>query len=48
VHTPVNTRPLHERFLTGLPWNREIMAIWESLPLSTSVAVLRSLHGYPG
>ncbi|NNJ12732.1 AAA family ATPase [Chloroflexales bacterium ZM16-3] len=39
---------IRERFLSDLPWNREIMEIWESLPLSSSVTVLRSLHGYPG
>jgi predicted ATPase/DNA-binding SARP family transcriptional activator len=37
-----------EQFLTRLPWNREIMTVWDRLPLSTSVTVLRSLHGYPG
>jgi tetratricopeptide (TPR) repeat protein len=37
-----------ERFLTRLPWNREIMTVWDRLPLSTSVTILRSLHGYPG
>ncbi|HEX5691378.1 MAG TPA: tetratricopeptide repeat protein, partial [Roseiflexaceae bacterium] len=37
-----------ERFLNRLPWNREIMSVWDNLPLSTSVTVLRSLHGYPG
>lgn len=44
----VNHDRICERFLTRLPWNREIMAVWDRLPLSTSVTVLRSLHGYPG
>jgi len=39
---------IQERFLTRLPWNREIMAVWERLPLASSVTVLRSLHSYPG
>jgi hypothetical protein len=39
---------IYERFLTRLPWNREIMTVWDRLPLSTSVTILRSLHGYPG
>jgi tetratricopeptide (TPR) repeat protein len=39
---------IRECFLTRLPWNREIMSVWDSLPISNSVTVLRSLHGYPG
>jgi DNA-binding SARP family transcriptional activator len=39
---------LCERFLTSLPWNREILSVWDRLPLATSVTVLRSLHSYPG
>jgi predicted ATPase/DNA-binding SARP family transcriptional activator len=46
--TKTDDAPIRERFLTRLPWNREIMEIWESLPLATSVTVLRTLHGYPG
>lgn len=47
LYAPAGDAPV-ERFLSRLPWNREIMADWESLPLSSSVTVLRSLHSYPG
>jgi tetratricopeptide (TPR) repeat protein len=45
---PVDHELIRERFLNRLPWNREIMSVWDSLPLANSVTVLRSLHGYPG
>jgi predicted ATPase/DNA-binding SARP family transcriptional activator len=49
VYPPMADHGLvRERFLSNLPWNREIMTVWDRLPLATSVTVLRSLHSYPG
>jgi predicted ATPase/DNA-binding SARP family transcriptional activator len=47
---PITTDPdlVKAQFLTRLPWNQDIVGVWETLPLSSSVAVLHLLHGYPG
>lgn len=40
-------RLLCEQFLR-LPWNQEIVTLWDMLPLSNSNVTLYFLHGYPG
>jgi len=39
---------IKEQFLARLPWNQEIMTMWDMLPLSNSHVALHLLHGYPG
>ena len=46
--TAVDNTLLREQFYTRLPWNEEIMTMWDMLPLSNSHVALHFLHGYPG
>ncbi|MCB0179926.1 MAG: AAA family ATPase [Anaerolineae bacterium] len=46
--TNIDNDVITEEFLTRLPWNQEIVTIWDMLPLSNSHVALHLLHGYPG
>ena len=46
--TSVDNDFIREQFLTRLPWNQDIVTMWDMLPLSTSHVALHLLHGYPG
>jgi DNA-binding SARP family transcriptional activator len=45
--TNVDSDLIKEQFL-NLPWNQDIMTMWDMLPLSNSHVALHLLHGYPG
>ncbi|MCB9102335.1 MAG: AAA family ATPase [Anaerolineales bacterium] len=46
--TNIDNDVITEEFLTRLPWNQEIVTMWDMLPLSNSHVALHLLHGYPG
>ena len=46
--TSVDTTGIQEQFLTRLPWNEDIVTVWDMLPISNSSVALHFLHGYPG
>jgi tetratricopeptide (TPR) repeat protein len=46
--TNVDNDLVKDQFLTRLPWNQDIVTMWDMLPLSSSHVALHLLHGYPG
>ena len=46
--TSVDNVWIREQFLTRLPWNQDIVTIWDMLPITNSHVALHFLHGYPG
>ena len=46
--TTIDDAVINEQFIARLPWNQDILTMWDMLPITNSHVSLHLLHGYPG